>query len=215
MGICVSGRENDPVRHRRWNSFSSTQANFDGTFPYGGGASGPYIKRTWFVGSYTPNAWVFATCMEMCGNGVRTGMAPIQGQGYRSQRTRDGLRARAPRRRLHQHGSGLPIRQARQPRAKLPPSHPGFSRWSWPWIREPISDGASPDADGRTVARLSVRCDFSPGGRRVLAGGRGQWVTPLAQDSWPQDWLDAIHGCSRCSGLSSSESFLVICAHFL
>jgi len=47
--------------------------------------------------------------------------------------------------------------------------------------------------NGRTVARLSVRLRLFAGGRRVLAGGRGQWVTPLAQDSWPQDWLDAIH----------------------
>jgi uncharacterized protein (TIGR02996 family) len=39
------------------HSLSSTQANFDGGFPYGGGAQGPYLGRTTPVGSYPPNAW--------------------------------------------------------------------------------------------------------------------------------------------------------------
>jgi uncharacterized protein (TIGR02996 family) len=38
-------------------SLSSAQANFDGNFPYGGAAKGPYLKRTTPVGSYHPNAW--------------------------------------------------------------------------------------------------------------------------------------------------------------
>jgi formylglycine-generating enzyme required for sulfatase activity len=38
-------------------SLSSTQANFDGNFPYGGAAQGPYLWRTTAVGSYKPNAW--------------------------------------------------------------------------------------------------------------------------------------------------------------
>jgi formylglycine-generating enzyme required for sulfatase activity len=38
-------------------SLSSTQANFDGNFPAGGGAVGPYINRTTVPGSYPPNAW--------------------------------------------------------------------------------------------------------------------------------------------------------------
>jgi formylglycine-generating enzyme required for sulfatase activity len=39
------------------SSLSSTQANFDGRYPYGGGASGPYLERTCAVGSYRPNAF--------------------------------------------------------------------------------------------------------------------------------------------------------------
>jgi formylglycine-generating enzyme required for sulfatase activity len=39
------------------DSLSSTQANFDGDFPYGSGAKGPNLKRTTKVGSYEPNAW--------------------------------------------------------------------------------------------------------------------------------------------------------------
>ena len=38
-------------------SLSSTQANFDGTFPYGGAASGKYVGQTSLGGSYAPNAW--------------------------------------------------------------------------------------------------------------------------------------------------------------
>jgi formylglycine-generating enzyme required for sulfatase activity len=38
-------------------SLSATQANFIGTEPYGGGAVGPYLKRTAKVGSYKPNAF--------------------------------------------------------------------------------------------------------------------------------------------------------------
>jgi formylglycine-generating enzyme required for sulfatase activity len=36
-------------------SLSSTQANFDGNYPYGGAAKGPYLKKTGKVGSYKPN----------------------------------------------------------------------------------------------------------------------------------------------------------------
>ncbi len=36
---------------------SSTQANFDGNFPYGGGDQGPFLGRTTTVGSYMPNAF--------------------------------------------------------------------------------------------------------------------------------------------------------------
>jgi formylglycine-generating enzyme required for sulfatase activity len=38
-------------------SLSSTQANFDGAQPYGGGAIGANLARTCKVGSYKPNAW--------------------------------------------------------------------------------------------------------------------------------------------------------------
>ncbi len=36
---------------------SSTQANFNGVYPYGGAARGPYLQRTAKVGSYAANAW--------------------------------------------------------------------------------------------------------------------------------------------------------------
>jgi formylglycine-generating enzyme len=36
---------------------SSTQANFDGTRPYGSAEVGPYLERTSKVGSYPANAW--------------------------------------------------------------------------------------------------------------------------------------------------------------
>ena len=39
------------------HSLSSTQANFDGNFPYGGADKGPFLERTCKVGSYQPNAW--------------------------------------------------------------------------------------------------------------------------------------------------------------
>jgi formylglycine-generating enzyme required for sulfatase activity len=39
------------------NSLSSTQANFNGNYPYGNAAKGPYLERTTKVGSYRPNAW--------------------------------------------------------------------------------------------------------------------------------------------------------------
>lgn len=39
------------------NSLSSSQANFNGNFPYGNVSEGEYKKRTVPVGSYKPNAW--------------------------------------------------------------------------------------------------------------------------------------------------------------
>jgi formylglycine-generating enzyme required for sulfatase activity len=39
------------------HSLSSTQANFDGNYPYGGAAKGPYLQRTTPAGSYKPNTW--------------------------------------------------------------------------------------------------------------------------------------------------------------
>jgi formylglycine-generating enzyme required for sulfatase activity len=39
------------------NSLSSTQANFDGNYPYGGAKKGPDLERTTKVGSYKPNAF--------------------------------------------------------------------------------------------------------------------------------------------------------------
>src|SRR5262249_61489348 len=39
------------------DSLSSTQANFDGNYPYGGAAKGQYLKKTTPVGSYQPNVF--------------------------------------------------------------------------------------------------------------------------------------------------------------
>jgi len=39
------------------DSLSSTQANFDGNYPYGNAPKGPNLGRTVKVGSYRPNAW--------------------------------------------------------------------------------------------------------------------------------------------------------------
>ena len=39
------------------NSLSSTQANFNGNYPYGNAPEGPVFGRTIKVGSYRPNAW--------------------------------------------------------------------------------------------------------------------------------------------------------------
>ena len=38
-------------------SLSSTQANFNGVYPYGGAAPGLYLDTTTKVGAYAPNAW--------------------------------------------------------------------------------------------------------------------------------------------------------------
>src|SRR5262249_43159903 len=38
-------------------AFTSTQANFDGNFPYGGAPEGPYLERTCPAGNYAPNAF--------------------------------------------------------------------------------------------------------------------------------------------------------------
>ncbi|MBY0231053.1 MAG: SUMF1/EgtB/PvdO family nonheme iron enzyme, partial [Gemmataceae bacterium] len=39
------------------DSLSSSEANFDGTRPYGGGKVGPFLERTSQVGAFKPNAW--------------------------------------------------------------------------------------------------------------------------------------------------------------
>ena len=39
------------------NELNGTQANCDGTFPYGNTQKGPFLRETSPVGSYPPNAW--------------------------------------------------------------------------------------------------------------------------------------------------------------
>jgi formylglycine-generating enzyme required for sulfatase activity len=53
---CRAGTTN-AVAVGNGTSLSSTQANFDGNFPYGGAAQGPYVNLTRLGGSYAPNAW--------------------------------------------------------------------------------------------------------------------------------------------------------------
>jgi formylglycine-generating enzyme required for sulfatase activity len=84
-------------------SLSSTQANFDGTFPYGGAVPGPNLGTTTVGGTYGPNAWgiydmhgnVGEWCQDFYGpypggaitdpKGPATGFTRVfRGGGYRS-----------------------------------------------------------------------------------------------------------------------------------
>jgi formylglycine-generating enzyme required for sulfatase activity len=62
--LCRGGAPSYQVFHFG-NSLTSTQANFDGNYPYGGAAKGPYLERTCKVGSYPANGFGL---YEMYGN---------------------------------------------------------------------------------------------------------------------------------------------------
>jgi uncharacterized protein (TIGR02996 family) len=53
---CRAGAASHQVFHLG-NSLSSTQANFDGNYPYGGAAKGNYLAHPCEVGRYPPNAF--------------------------------------------------------------------------------------------------------------------------------------------------------------
>lgn len=50
-------RAGTTTRFHYGDSLTSTQANINGRFPYGGAPRGPYLGRTTTVGSYEPNAF--------------------------------------------------------------------------------------------------------------------------------------------------------------
>jgi formylglycine-generating enzyme required for sulfatase activity len=52
---CRAGRSGKTFHYG--NSLDSTQANFDGNYPYGGADKSPYLKRPCKVGSYKANAF--------------------------------------------------------------------------------------------------------------------------------------------------------------
>jgi formylglycine-generating enzyme required for sulfatase activity len=64
VGVCLPGRHDHELTPGA-TSATSTQANFKGTHPYGGGASGPNLQQTTDVGKYAANPWGF---FDMHGN---------------------------------------------------------------------------------------------------------------------------------------------------
>jgi formylglycine-generating enzyme required for sulfatase activity len=98
---CRGGARN-PTAFHFGNSLSSTQANFNGNFPYGDAPKGPYLQRTSTVGSYQPNGFGL---FDMHGN-VREWCADRYDEDYyRNSPKKDPQGPENDRRRVVRGGS--------------------------------------------------------------------------------------------------------------
>jgi hypothetical protein len=145
------------------NSLSSTQANFNGNFPYGGAAKGPYLARPCKVGSYPPNAFGL---FDMHGN-VWEWCADWYAEDYYPKSRRiDPAGPRVGTCRVIRGGSrayaGVECRSARRLGTNKP-----SSRLNGTGFRVVLSDPGPADK------RLLFDADFRKGANQFAAGENG------------------------------------------